>query len=129
LVSFNLSNGASPDAELIADSNGDLFGTTGSGGGANGNGTVFEIRNTGTVAAPVYASAPTTLVSFNGSNGSQPRAGLIVDAKGDLLGTTFWRRVRLRYGVRDHGGRLRGASRADNFGNDRWSDDDHGSTA
>ena len=74
-------------AGLIADANGDLFGTTDA-GGANGDGTVFEIKNTGTVAAPVYASAPTTLVSFNGSNGADPDAGLIADANGDLFGTT-----------------------------------------
>jgi uncharacterized repeat protein (TIGR03803 family) len=88
LVSFNGSNGGYPSAGLIADASGDLFGTT-SGGGANGLGTVFEIQNTGTVAAPVYASAPTTLVSFNGSNGAGPDvAGLIADANGDLFGTT-----------------------------------------
>ena len=49
---------------------------------------MFEIQNTGTVAAPVYASAPTTLVSFNGSNGANPYAGLTADANGDLFGTT-----------------------------------------
>ena len=52
---------------------------------------MFEIQNTGTVAAPVYASAPTTLVSFNGSNGANPYAGLIADANGDLFGTTVLR--------------------------------------
>jgi hypothetical protein len=31
----------------------------------NNYGTVFEVQNIGTVAAPIYASAPTTLVSFN----------------------------------------------------------------
>ena len=36
----------------------------------------------------VYASAPTTLVSFNGSDGNGPYAGLIADANGDLFGTT-----------------------------------------
>ena len=34
-----------------------------------------------------YASTPTTLVSFNGSNGYDPVA-LIADADGDLFGTT-----------------------------------------
>ena len=82
-------NGEMPrSGGLIADANGDLFGTT-IHGGANNDGTVFEIQNTGTVAAPVYASAPTTLVSFNGSNGGRPRCGgLIADANGDLFGTT-----------------------------------------
>jgi uncharacterized repeat protein (TIGR03803 family) len=87
LVSFNGGIGQSFEAGLIADANGDLFGTTAN-GGANGVGTVFEIKNTGTVAAPVYASAPTTLVSFNGSDGDQPAADLIIDANGDLFGTT-----------------------------------------
>jgi uncharacterized repeat protein (TIGR03803 family) len=87
------SNGASPYAGLIADANGDLYGTTYVGGAINENsglgyGTVFEIQNTGTVAAPVYASAPTTLVNFDGSNGQYPYAGLIADANGDLFGTT-----------------------------------------
>ena len=88
LVSFNSSNGANPYAGLTADANGDLFGTT-EAGGAYGYGTVFEIQNTGTVAAPIYASAPITLVSFNSSNGANPYAGLTADATGNLLGTTF----------------------------------------
>ena len=62
LVSFNGSRRRIPEAGLIADAAGDLFGTT-SGGGANGDGTVFELANTGTG----YASTPTTLVSFNGN--------------------------------------------------------------
>ena len=74
LSSFNGSNGANPYAGLTADANGDLFGTTVR-GGVNGYGTVFEIQNTGTVAAPIYASAPTTLVTFNGSNGAVSRSG------------------------------------------------------
>jgi len=60
---------------------GDLFGTT-SAGGAYGDGTVFEIAKTPTG----YASTPTTLVSFNSSNGSE--GSLIADANGDLFGTT-----------------------------------------
>ena len=87
LVNFGGSNGSEPTAGLIADANGDLFGTTES-GGSTGSGTVFELRNTGTVTAPVYASTPTTLVNFNGSNGQDPVAGLIIDANGDLFGTT-----------------------------------------
>ena len=53
LVSFNGANGAQPLGSLIADAQGDLFGTTSQGGGANdvGNndaGTVFEIVKTAT---------------------------------------------------------------------------------
>jgi uncharacterized repeat protein (TIGR03803 family) len=83
LVSFNGSNGSQPRAGLIADGVGDLFGTT-SAGGANNGGTVFEIPKTSTS----YASTPITLVSFNSSNGYGPYAGLIIDAAGDLFGTT-----------------------------------------
>ena len=57
-------------------------------GGVNGYGTVFEIANTGTVGAPVYSATPSTLVSFDGTNGEYPAANVIADAKGDLLGTT-----------------------------------------
>jgi uncharacterized repeat protein (TIGR03803 family) len=87
LVTFNGTNGQNPQ-EVIIDANGDLFGTTFK-GGANGDGTVFEVQNVGTRAAPVYASTPITLVSFNGTNGSDPLAGLTADANGDLFGTTF----------------------------------------
>jgi uncharacterized repeat protein (TIGR03803 family) len=83
LVSFNGSDGGVPSGGLIADANGDLFGTTGE-GGENGDGTVFEIAKT----SSGYASTPTTLVSFNGSDGFDPTGGLIADANGDLFGTT-----------------------------------------
>ena len=77
LVSFNGANGAGPSGDLIADANGNLFGTT-SGDGANNDGTVFEIAKTATG----YASTPTTLVSFNGANGRAPEGSLIADANG-----------------------------------------------
>jgi uncharacterized repeat protein (TIGR03803 family) len=75
-------DGAVPNAGLIADANGNLFGTT-SEGGAYGGGTVFKIAKT----ADGYASTPTTLVSFNLTDGASP-AGLIADAIGNLFGTT-----------------------------------------
>ena len=83
LVSFDGTNGEDPIAGLIADANGNLFGTT-EGGGAYGLGTVFEIAKTATG----YANTPTTLVGFNGANGANPLGSLIADAKGDLFGTT-----------------------------------------
>jgi uncharacterized repeat protein (TIGR03803 family) len=85
LVSFDYySNGGFPRAGLIVDANGNLFGTTYT-GGANSDGTVFEIAKT----SSGYASTPTTLVSFDYySSGGFPRAGLIVDANGNLFGTT-----------------------------------------
>ncbi len=68
LVSFNDADGKNPLASLIADANGDLFGTTGAGGGSLAFGTVFEINKTATG----YTSTPTTLVSFNNADGDAP---------------------------------------------------------
>ena len=52
-------------------------------GGTNDLGTVFELVNHG---GGNYT--PTTLLSFNYTNGANPYAGLIADAAGDLFGTT-----------------------------------------
>ena len=58
LVSFcavaNCADGLTPGAALIADAEGNLFGTTFN-GGANSEGVVFEITDTGFVARPVQA--------------------------------------------------------------------------
>jgi murein DD-endopeptidase MepM/ murein hydrolase activator NlpD len=81
LIAFNGSNGRFPVSGLIADVNGDLFGTT-EFGGTNNEGTVFElVNNDGTYTL-------STLVNFNGSNGTEPVSGLTADANGDLFGTT-----------------------------------------
>ena len=96
LVSFNGTNGQDPNSSLIADANGNLFGTTHTGGASTacstlpvvavvGCGTVFEIAKT----AAGYASLPTTLVSFNGTDGAAPLGSLIADAAGNLFGTTL----------------------------------------
>jgi uncharacterized repeat protein (TIGR03803 family) len=82
LVNFTGGNGANPKAGLIADGNGNLFGTTFEGGISN-NGTVFElVNNNGTYTL-------NTLFKFSGNNGSAPVPGLIADANGDLFGTTM----------------------------------------
>ncbi|MCK1494931.1 hypothetical protein IVB14_32120 [Bradyrhizobium sp. 180] len=83
LVSFSGSNGNGPYSNLIMDASGNLFGTT-SQGGANNDGTVFEIVNNG----GSYSSAPIVLASFNGTNGTSPIGGLVMDAAGDLFGST-----------------------------------------
>jgi len=85
LVSFNGTNGDEPLGNLVADSAGNLFGTTDA-GGTSSAGTVFEIARTATG----YAGTPTTLVSFNETDGANPQAGLVIDANGDLFGTTSW---------------------------------------
>ena len=85
LVSFTNTGGEGgyPKAGLIADAAGNLFGTT-TAGGANGYGTVFELVKKGGGSYTL-----TMLVSFNGDNGSNPAAGLIMDAAGDLFSTTY----------------------------------------
>src|SRR3989442_831738 len=81
LYSSGGSDGADPNAGLIADASGNLYGTTNS-GGANGYGTVFKVTPTGT---------ETVLYSFTGgSDGTYPLAGLIADASGNLYGTTYF---------------------------------------
>jgi hypothetical protein len=71
---------------LTLDAKGDIFGTTIS-GGANDAGSVFGIEKTTTG----YASAPAILASFSIADGqlslNHPKT-LIVDANGDLFGTT-----------------------------------------
>src|SRR5215469_16741964 len=73
-------DGSMPMAGLIADSAGNLYGTT-AGGGAFGYGTVFELTPSGTESV---------LHSFAGppNDGSMPMAGLIADSAGNLYGTT-----------------------------------------
>ena len=81
-------DGAGPDAGLIADAAGNLYGTTEFGGGSigcrstigNGCGTVFKLTPSGT---------ETVLYSFTGGgDGAEPFAGLIADAAGNFYGTT-----------------------------------------
>jgi uncharacterized repeat protein (TIGR03803 family) len=73
------SDGSSPVANVIFDQAGDLYGTTES-GGAGGDGTVFEIAADGTESV---------LRAFSGSNeGSDPVGGLVMDASGNVYGTT-----------------------------------------
>jgi len=79
LVSFSNSNGAQPRATLVADGSGNLYGTTFYGGASN-DGTVFEVA--------AGSRTLSTLATFSGSNGVNPRGGLIVDGSGNLYGTT-----------------------------------------
>jgi uncharacterized repeat protein (TIGR03803 family) len=80
LASFNGSNGAGSRGPLAFDAAGDLYGTTAYYGTAD-DGTVFEIAH--------GSNSVTTLASFHGANGSLPDGGVILDAAGNLYGTTF----------------------------------------
>ncbi len=89
MANFKAPNGRSPWAGLVADSNGNLFGTTRDGGTYN-LGTVFEIPRDPNNTLTGYATSPTTLFSFTGDNGANPYAGLITDGNGNLFGTTVY---------------------------------------
>jgi uncharacterized repeat protein (TIGR03803 family) len=84
-------DGGAPLAGVIADSNGDLFGTC-SLGGVYGQGEVFEWPNT---TIPPLPTVPTDLYSFyylsNGINaeGNRPKAGLVEISAGVLEGTSY----------------------------------------
>jgi uncharacterized repeat protein (TIGR03803 family) len=85
LYAFNGgSDGLEPLAGLIMDKAGNLFGTTAYGGGTGcggaGCGTVFKLAPNG---------AESVLHAFVGSDGANPFAGLIMDEKGNLYGTTY----------------------------------------
>ncbi len=74
---LHCSDGGSPEATLLQDGDGSLYGTTAQ-GGANGLGTVFKIAHDGTLA---------TLHSFDGLDGVFPSAGVVPGPGGSLYGT------------------------------------------
>jgi len=79
LASFNGINGAESEVGLTIDSNGDLFGTT-TEGGVSQLGTVFEVK--------ASSSTIKALANFSNTNGAYPEGALVVDASGNLFGTT-----------------------------------------
>jgi len=87
LYRFSGTDGASPQAGLIFDAAGNLYGTTAS-GGAFGAGTVFELS-----PGANGAWNEKVLYSFcavkNCKDGANPSAGLIFDGAGNLYGETW----------------------------------------
>jgi uncharacterized repeat protein (TIGR03803 family) len=81
LYSFSGTDGQYPFGNLLRDSAGTLYGTT-SAGGTSGNGTVFKLTKAG---------KESVLHSFaGGTDGVNPYAGLVRDAKGNFYGTTYY---------------------------------------
>jgi len=77
--SFIGGNDGTWPAGLIRDQEGNFYGAT-SGGGTFGNGTVFKLDASG---------KETVLYSFSGgADGSQPGAGVVLDASGNIYGST-----------------------------------------
>jgi uncharacterized repeat protein (TIGR03803 family) len=84
LYSFSGTDGSEPVAAVIADAGGALYGTTEEGGSGT-HGVVFKLT------PPTRAGHPWTeavLVNFSGANGWDPQGGLVMDASGNLYGTT-----------------------------------------
>jgi len=78
-------DGANPYAGLIRDANGNLYGATHNGGVSQGCGGA----SCGTVFKLDKAGKETVLYSFQGTDGAYPQGSLILDAQGNLYGTTF----------------------------------------
>jgi uncharacterized repeat protein (TIGR03803 family) len=76
------SDGAGPGSGfLVMDAAGYLWGTTG--GGGNGYGVVFKMDTTGTLTI-----AHTFCQKLHCTDGAGPQAGLVMDAAGNLYGTS-----------------------------------------
>ena len=95
-------DGNTPGARVILGPNGTLYGTT-EGGGANGNGTVFNLRPPGTAPRSALSSwTKTILYSFTGGTDSYtPMGDLTFDQSGNLYGTTSGSHI---YGQEGFGG-------------------------
>jgi len=78
LHGFAGDDGSHPAGALVQGADGILYGTT-LGGGASGQGTIFQIDTAGTMLS--------TLHSFAFADGETPQAGLILGSDGMLYGT------------------------------------------
>ena len=79
-------DGINPEAGLVFDGSGNLYGTTYA-GGANGYGTVFEMSpqsGGGWIESVVHS------FNLSSTDGADPAAGLILDGSGNLYGTTAY---------------------------------------
>jgi uncharacterized repeat protein (TIGR03803 family) len=84
LYSFAGGNdGEAPYAGVIADANGNLYGTTSGGGGTN-SGTIFRLSPKGS-----SGWTESLLYTFNFLSGEGPYCSLLMDSNGNLYGTTF----------------------------------------
>jgi uncharacterized repeat protein (TIGR03803 family) len=81
----NGSDGYDPEAKLILDAAGNLYGTT-LNGGSRHYGTVYELMPQGNGK---WTEKILHTFSNDGTDGKYPWAGLVFDAAGNLYGTTF----------------------------------------
>jgi uncharacterized repeat protein (TIGR03803 family) len=76
-------DGGFPEAGLIFDSQGNLYGTAYA-GGSQAVGEVFKLTPVG---GGTWSKS--TIYYFNGANGANPNSQLISDSQGNLYGTTY----------------------------------------
>src|ERR1700722_13611693 len=79
LYAFAVTNGINPFGNLCLGVDGNIYGTTTSGGTNGGFGTVFKTTTNGIL---------TVLIQFANTNGSDPQAGLVLGTDGNFYGTT-----------------------------------------
>jgi uncharacterized repeat protein (TIGR03803 family) len=82
-------DGALPQAGIVVDAAGNIYGTT-----EHGDGTVFDLAALGN-----SNYEHTVLWTFNGKDGANPAGGLILDSSGRLYGTTTWGGLHHQAGV------------------------------
>jgi hypothetical protein len=97
LYEFSGADGSSPGGDLVFDKAGNLYGTTATGGENAPACAGSKTAGTYTGCGVVYQLAPprpgkprwtqTILHRFTNADGSQPSAGLVIDAAGHLYGT------------------------------------------
>jgi|HubBroStandDraft_1064217.scaffolds.fasta_scaffold00423_7 uncharacterized repeat protein (TIGR03803 family) len=83
------SDGCNPNAGVIVDAAGNLYGTT-YGGGSEGYGTAFELSPDGTGGWAEKIMWNFGAVNGNVQDGLTPTAGLAMDPAGNLYGTTLY---------------------------------------
>ena len=75
-------DGVYPYSGVVFDSAGNLYGTTYA-GGTGGAGTVYQLTPSG------GGWVENVLFNFDGTNGASPFSSLVLDASGNLYGTTY----------------------------------------
>lgn len=84
LHSFDKRDGYNPDGPLFMDAKGNLYGTAAS-GGSGGFGTVFETS----LVSGSWRTHDLYSFTSHGHDGAYPNTALIMDAAGNLYGTTI----------------------------------------
>jgi uncharacterized repeat protein (TIGR03803 family) len=78
-------DGTNPEAGLVMDASGNLYGTTNGGGSSGiGVGTVYELVN----SSGSYTEKVLYSFTGTGNDGAFPSSGVILDAGGNIYGTT-----------------------------------------